>query len=88
MRLLPGVHQVVGKKVGYFTFTEEPVVLSVASDPVDVKLVSHEDATVTVRYWDDWIPWMVVGGGAAIGGVGVHVWRDSDAVWCVGQWGG
>jgi hypothetical protein len=79
-RVLPGPHQIVGKKDGYVPRTVEVVVLggkhhheSLALDPLSkVARIEHR--------WPTWIPWTVFGGGFALAGIGelVHVKATSD----------
>lgn len=71
IRVLPGRHQVVGKKPGFLTATEDLVLTAGVAEPVDIKLVTFDEAAVTVRRWDSWKPWAVVGGGAVVGGIGI-----------------
>lgn len=71
-KVLAGSHQIVGKKPGpYLTLTRELEASSGKTTGVDIRVVTLDEATVTVRRWDRWKPWAVVGGGAAAGGLGI-----------------
>ena len=78
-RLLPGSHQVAGKKTGFLTLTREVVVMPGARDKIDVKLLTIAEATTTERRWAAWKPWAVVGGGAILGGLGVALRLQAQA---------
>jgi hypothetical protein len=79
-RVLPGQHQIVGKKDGYMPRTVEVVVFggkhhheSLVLDPLSkVARIAHR--------WPTWIPWTVAGGGFALAGLGelLHVKATSD----------
>lgn len=71
VRVLPGRHQIVGKKAGFLTLTRDLVATAGAPQPVDVRVVTFDDVAVTVRRWDRWKPWAVVGGGALVTGAGI-----------------
>ena len=71
IQLLPGNHEVVGRKSGFLTLTRDLVVLPGPQKPVDLTLVTLADATITQRRWATWKPWAVVGGGAFVGGIGL-----------------
>jgi hypothetical protein len=70
-RLLPGTHQVVGKRAGYLTVTRDVVVMPGQRHDVDLRLPSLAEATTTERRWAPWKPWAVVGAGAVTAGLGV-----------------
>jgi hypothetical protein len=78
-RLLPGAHQIVGKKAGHLTVTRDVVVLPGANDIVEITLPTFAEATVTTRRWAMWKPWAVLGAGAATIGLGVLLERESAA---------
>jgi hypothetical protein len=79
-RVMPGRHQIVGKKDGYVPRAVEIVVLggkheheTIALDPLSkVARIEHP--------WPTWIPWTVAGGGLVLAGLGelVHVKASSD----------
>jgi tetratricopeptide (TPR) repeat protein len=71
MRVKPGPHQVVGKKPGLITVTEDLVASGGQASPVAIKLQTFDEVAVTVRRWDRWKPWAVAGAGAVVGGAGV-----------------
>jgi hypothetical protein len=70
VRMLPGSHQIIGKRPGFLTLTRDVVLLPGAKNPQEMKLVSLADATVTERRWTAWKPWAIAGAGAVVGGVG------------------
>ncbi len=77
LRVTPGTHQVVGRRDGYITLTRDVVALPGAAQPVDVSLMSIADATVTVRRWETWKPWAVVGSGLVLGGLGAVFFQQA-----------
>lgn len=72
-RVLPGRHTVVGRKDGFLTLTRETTVVGGTCEQVELSLVALRDAAVTRTRWSTWKPWAVVGGGAAVAGLGVAV---------------
>jgi hypothetical protein len=70
--VLPGGHQIVASAPGRIPATEQLVLAP--GQRVAVALVLHEpERTVTVRYMPAWIPWVSLGVGAAVLGVGRYV---------------
>src|SRR5262245_46162538 len=78
--LAPGTHQVVAKRTGFLTLSRDVIVMPGPKASVDVKLLTLAEATTTERRWAVWKPWAVVGGGAALGGLGflLHLQAQSD----------
>lgn len=74
--VLPGGHQIVASAPDRIPATEQIVLAP--GQRAAVALVLHEPGrTVTVRYMPAWIPWVSLGVGAAVLGVGGYV--DSQA---------
>ena len=71
IELLPGPHKVLAEKSGFLTFSRDLSLLPAAREPVEITLVTLEDASVTRRRWASWKPWAVVGSGVAVTGLGV-----------------
>jgi len=69
-RVLPGQHQVVGKRAGYLTRTVEVVVLGGKNEDVSLKLEPLGQVGTITHRWKLWIPWAVVGAGAGVVGLG------------------
>ena len=69
----PGRHQVVAKKEGRLTQTEDLKLLPGETTTVKVRLIEIGSIPL-VRRWSAWKPWAVVGAGAvvALGGVGLQ----------------
>lgn len=72
-RVVPGRHQVVGVKRGFLTETVELVVVGGDRKTLDVALQPLEAAARIEHRWPTWIPWVVFGGGLAVGGMGALV---------------
>lgn len=71
VKLLPGPHKVVAEKPGFLPFSKDLSLLAAVPERVDITMITLEDASVTRRRWQRWKPWAVVGGGAAVAGLGV-----------------
>jgi hypothetical protein len=69
-RFRPGSHEIVGKKKGHLTETKRIVAFPGKKEPVAIKLMTIEDATITKRRWARWKPWAVTGAGALVAGIG------------------
>jgi hypothetical protein len=78
--VLPGGHQIVASASGRIPATEQLVLAP--GQRAAVALVLHApERTVTVRYMPAWIPWVSLGVGAAVLGVGGYVdHQASDAL--------
>ena len=72
-RVLPGQHQVVGKRAGYLTRTVEVIVIGGKDEHVDLALDSLAAVGKVTHRWGTWVPWAVVGGGAVVIGAGALV---------------
>jgi tetratricopeptide (TPR) repeat protein len=72
-RVLPGRHVIVARQAGSLTVTREVTLIGGQADQVALHLIALRDAAVTRTRWPTWKPWAVVGGGAAVAGLGVAV---------------
>jgi hypothetical protein len=79
-RVLPGQHQIVGKKDGFLPHTVEIVVLGGKHEHETVMLEPLSKAARIEHRWKTWIPWTVFGGGFALAGIGglFHLKATSD----------
>lgn len=68
--LLPGKHQVVARRPGYVTMTQEWDVVSGNERRETIKLLSLAEATRYERRWPQWKPWAVLGTGAGVAAIG------------------
>ena len=69
-RVKPGRHQLVGAKTGFLTKTSEVVVIGGGNEQVALSLSPMEGRGVLVHRWPTWMPWVVVGAGLTLTGVG------------------
>lgn len=78
--LAPGSHQVVARRPGFLTMSRDVIVMPGPKASVDVRLLTLAEATRTERRWPVWKPWAMVGGSAAVAGLGVllHLQAQSD----------
>jgi PEGA domain len=68
-RVAPGRHQLVGSKDGFLTKTSDVVIAGGETQTVSVELVPLSAATISHR-WAEWKPWVVLGSGLVVLGVG------------------
>lgn len=75
LRVMAGEHVVVGDRAGFLTSSTRVVVASGDTAAHRIQLVSLEAATVIEYPHPRWLPWTIVGGGAAItlGGLGFYL---------------
>jgi hypothetical protein len=71
MRLLAGPHQVVGTKKGLLPRTLELVVVGGKTETAEVKLDPLAKGARVEHRWPQYVPYTVLGGGMAVGAVGV-----------------
>ncbi len=69
-RVALGPHQVVGAKPGFLTRTTEVFVLGGKRELVTMSLVSLEHAGTITHRWPIGVPWLVLGSGLAVTGIG------------------
>lgn len=70
LRMVPGRHEIVGKKAGYLTHTIDVVVLGGKTESVPLVLDPQGAGGKIVHRWSAWVPWSVVGLGVALGAFG------------------
>src|SRR5262249_31691394 len=69
-RVLPGPHQIVGKKAGFMPRTIEIFVLGGKQEHTSISLEPLSKAARVTHRWSQWIPWATLGGGLAVVGIG------------------
>jgi hypothetical protein len=69
-RVVPGQHQVVGAKRGYMTETKNAIVLGGKREVVTIAPVTIDAARIETHRWPIAVPWVVLGGGLAVAGIG------------------
>lgn len=76
-RVLPGRHQIVGKRDGFATRTIELTLFGGKSERVRLELLRASEGrnSRVVHRWPAWVPWTVFASGFAIAGVGGLVQR-------------
>jgi hypothetical protein len=72
-RVLPGPHQVAGKRDGYLTRTIEVIVIGGSDEHVDLALDPLGAVGKVTHRWGTWMPWTVVGAGVVVIGAGALV---------------
>ncbi len=70
VRARPGNHAIVGSKTGFLTKTLDMIALPGITEPIELSLLSLEDATLTRPRWATWKPWVVAASGATLVGLG------------------
>ncbi len=70
-RVRPGHHQVVGKKAGFMTTTNDAIVVGGQVEHVAIVLAPVSRGEILVHRWPTWVPWVVFGGGLALVGGGI-----------------
>ena len=69
----PGAHELGATKSGYLPVTQEIAISAGDITPVSIALITLGEAHDESRRWPVWIPWSVLGTGAAIIAVGAGV---------------
>lgn len=69
-KVKPGRHQLVGAKTGFLTRTSDVVAVGGTTEQVSLSLSPLERAGKLVHRWPSWMPWVVVGAGLTVTGVG------------------
>jgi hypothetical protein len=70
--VLPGEHVITARKPGYFPLARNIVLPAGAQGAVTVAVAMSMDGIFERRRWPSWKPWTVLGGGAAVGLVGLR----------------
>lgn len=75
-----GPHTIVATRDGYLTRETSPNLASGKTTTLDLVLYSSEDLTRYKRRWATWMPWTVIGAGAAValGGGLLHLGARND----------
>jgi hypothetical protein len=68
--LLPGEHQVVATKAEFLTVSKALILAAGKLTTYDIRPLKLEVATRTVRRWEPWKPWAVLGGASALAVMG------------------
>jgi hypothetical protein len=76
VKIEPGRHQVLAEMPGHVTFNERITLVPGERKTVTIEL-ARQTRTVVVKRWPTWVPWLVVGGGAAVALVGVPLQLSS-----------
>ena len=66
----PGRHQLVGAKAGFLTKTSDVFVVGGGHEQVELSLAPMTGGGKIVHRWATWVPWIVVGAGLTVTGVG------------------
>lgn len=66
----PGRHTISGQGDGLLTQSRVETLVAGDNPTIELRLVAIADATITRTRWAAWKPWVVVGGGAAMVGLG------------------
>jgi hypothetical protein len=69
-RVTPGRHQLVAAKVGFLTKTSDVFVVGGGHEQVELSLAPMTSGGKVVHRWATWKPWVVLGAGLAVTGVG------------------
>lgn len=78
-RLMPGAHQLVARKPGLFTESHALQLPAGQFTHEEIKLNAISTMPLrSVRRWNTWMPWLVLGGGVLIAAVGVPLAIDAD----------
>lgn len=68
--VMPKTHEILARKQEYLSESRQITVASGATEAIELKLITLEEAADTSRRWATWKPWAVVGAGIAIAGGG------------------
>ncbi len=66
----PGKHQLVGTGRGFSTKTADVFVVGGAEEKASVELSPIERSGTVVHRWSTWMPWLVLGAGLTVTGIG------------------
>lgn len=73
-----GPHSLVASREGYLTNTLSPTLAAGESTAIELTLYTAAQLTEYRRRWPVWVPWLVVGLGAAVGGAGAGLHAASN----------
>lgn len=77
--VLPGRHQIVARKPGHLTDARDVVLLPGRLHEDRIALAPVVAKSVVARRWRVWVPWVVVGSGAAVAGLGYALHRRATS---------
>jgi tetratricopeptide (TPR) repeat protein len=69
-RVKPGKHQLLGSRTGFLTKSADVFVVGGATERASLSLEPLERAGKLVHRWSTWVPWLVVGAGLTVTGIG------------------
>jgi hypothetical protein len=69
-RVKPGTHQLVGARPGLLTQVSDIEIVGGTQKRVTIHLDSLAASARIEHRWSAWIPWVVIGGGVALAGIG------------------
>jgi hypothetical protein len=69
-RVKPGKHLLLGTRSGFLTKSADVFVVGGATERATMSLVPLERAGKLVHRWSTWVPWLVVGAGLTVTGIG------------------
>jgi hypothetical protein len=77
-QVMPGKHQIVASKARYITTSQAVTLAAAARTRVELRLLAEHQATVRVRRWPSWTPWVVAGVGLGTGVAGAALHWQAD----------
>ena len=72
-RVAPGAHEIVGIRDGYAAKAVSVVVIGGKHETIDLTLTAIGGSGVVVHRWASWKPWLVLGAGAGVAGLGALI---------------
>jgi hypothetical protein len=79
-QVVPGKHVLAASHPGYIAVNRPEVLLAGDNPPIILKMITVQAATITKTKWATWKPWAVVGGGAALVGIGVGLELNARSI--------
>jgi tetratricopeptide repeat protein len=79
-RVEPGQHMIVGTREGYMINSVEVFALGAKRTRASVTLLPLSKVTKIVHRWSSWKPWVALGGGVALAGVGGLVRLEASSL--------
>jgi hypothetical protein len=75
-----GQHSFVAQKMGYLTTQKTPTLEPGSKTTVDLQMFTADDLTRYKRRWPQWMPYVVLGGGVLLAGLGgILHWQASES---------